>query len=229
MNLRNMWREMALLLLCGPLLALLAWDGQLELIDAGIMFTVVVVFFYVLYAASCRDEICAVTEGEQEVVEKAELKGSVPRLLLTLFAGTALLAVGAQTMIEGSTTLARSVGIGEDIIGLTLVALGTTVPELTVTVTSARRGHSDVVLGNAIGSIIINTLFVLGIGAAVAGIETTGPGIWFGIAAMMAISALLAILIAVLNYARRMVGVHDDGPVQLLHRDTDLHERMMIR
>lgn len=140
-----------------------------------------------------------------------------------------MLAVGAQTIIEGSTTLARSVGIGEDIIGLTLVALGTTVPELTVTVTSARRGHSDVVLGNAIGSIIINTLFVLGIGAAVAGIETTGPGIWFGIAAMMAISALLAILIAVLNYARRMVGVHDDGPVQLLHRDTDLHERMMIR
>lgn len=207
MNLRHMWREMSFFILCGPLLAFLAWDGRLDLIDAAIMFTVLIAFFYTLYKASRRNEIIAVTEGGQEVVAEAELRGSVPQLTIMILAGIILLAGGAQIIIEGSTDLARSIGVSNDIIGLTLIALGTTVPELTVTITASRKGHSDVVLGTIVGTIIINTLFVLGIGAAMVGIDTTGAGVWTGITAMIIMSAFMAILIVALKYAGKMVGL----------------------
>lgn len=207
MNLRHMWREMSFFILCGPLLAFLAWDGRLDLTDAAIMLAVLIAFFYTLFRSSRRNEIIAVTEGEQEVVAEADLSGSIPHLIITILVGIILLAGGAQTIIEGSAGLARSMGVGEDVIGLTLIALGTTVPELTVNITASRKGHSDVVLGNIMGTIIINTLFVLGIGAAMIGIDTMGIGVWTGITTMMILSALLATLIMILRYAGRSVGV----------------------
>jgi cation:H+ antiporter len=205
MKLSRMWREAAFLLLSGPLLALLALDGRLDRVDGLVMFGVISAFFFTLYSGSCRGDRCAVVEEEQELVQEIRVRST--RLIGALIvAGTVFLAVGAQAIIEGATGLARSLGVGDQIIGLTLVAVGTTIPELTIAITASRKGHSDVVLGNIIGTVIVNTLFVLGIGALIAGFDMSAASTWAGIAVMIFFSTLLVVLLAAMDRAKRRTG-----------------------
>ena len=78
------------------------------------------------------------------------------------FGGLALTLLGAVMLVSGATGIARSFGVSEAVIGLTLVALGTSLPELVTSVLAARRGHGDVALGNILGSNIFNVLGILG-------------------------------------------------------------------
>ncbi|MBI0584819.1 MAG: sodium:calcium antiporter [Methanomassiliicoccus sp.] len=206
LKLNRMWRESAFLLLSGPLLAFLAWDGRLDLFDGVIMFIVLSGFFYVLYSAACRGETCAVVEEELEVVSDVG-RMSFNRTIALIVAGSALLAVGAQAVIEGASGLAATLGVGEQIIGLTLVAIGTTIPELTVTITASRKRQSDVVLGNVVGTIIVNTLFILGLGAIVGGYDTTASATWVGMAIMISLSTLVVLLLAFLDRGWRRTGL----------------------
>lgn len=91
-----------------------------------------------------------------------------PRLLPALAAvagAVALLALGADLLVDGAVTLARHLGVGEHLIGLTVVALGTSLPELSSCLVAARRGDSDFILGNLLGSNIFNVLAILGVSA----------------------------------------------------------------
>jgi cation:H+ antiporter len=88
-------------------------------------------------------------------------------VLILLILGFILLKKGADMLVEGSSSLAKRFKISDAVIGLTVVALGTTMPELTVGLTASFSGQGDVVLGNAIGSTIANSLFVLGVAALV--------------------------------------------------------------
>jgi len=87
--------------------------------------------------------------------------------LVFIVCGAAAIAFGGHLVVESASKIARSFGISENVIGLTIVALGTSLPELFTSVVAAKKGETDMALGNVIGSNIFNVLFVLGIAAAI--------------------------------------------------------------
>jgi cation:H+ antiporter len=88
--------------------------------------------------------------------------------------GLAFLVLGARLLVDGAVAVAEAVGFSATVIGLTVVAVGTSLPELATSVVAARRGQSDIVVGNVVGSNIFNVLGILGITACVQPIDTTG-------------------------------------------------------
>lgn len=90
---------------------------------------------------------------------------SMIRLLLFLLIGIVAIAIGGQITVEGATSLARILGWSETLIGLTIVAVGTSLPELVTSIVAARKGENDIAMGNVIGSNLFNVLCILGISA----------------------------------------------------------------
>ena len=99
--------------------------------------------------------------------EEAEENRPVWKLLLFVLAGGAVVVWGANISVDAATAIAQAIGISERFIGLTIVALGTSLPELVASVTAARKGNADIAIGNIVGSNIFNILFVLGTSALI--------------------------------------------------------------
>lgn len=205
MKLRNMKWESVFLLLSGPLLAVLAWDGRLDMVDGAVMLLVLLVFFYTLYRGACRGETCGVVVEELERVEEMKPR-SFPVATVLILAGLVLLTVGAELVVEGAATLALRVGVSEEVVGLTVVGIGTTIPELTIAITGSRKGQSDVVLGNVVGTIIVNSLLILGLGSVIGGYDTSGLETWLGMGVMIALSTTIVVLLAVQDHAGKRTG-----------------------
>jgi cation:H+ antiporter len=115
--------------------------------------------------------------------------------ILAVVVGIALLIFGAQVLITGAIGMARSLGISERVIGLTLVAFGTSLPELASCVVAAMRREGDLVLGNLIGSNIFNVLFILGTTATIRPILVQTRAVWPDLIAMMIVSLLAWVLL----------------------------------
>lgn len=108
--------------------------------------------------------------------------------------GFALLVGGANLLVDGACRLAARLGVPERVAGLTIVAIGTSLPELVVSVTSAASGHPDMAFGNVVGSCLANLLLILGLSAALAPVALSRSTIRFEIPASVAACALLALL-----------------------------------
>ncbi len=113
------------------------------------------------------------------------------RMVLLLAAGLFGLPLGAHLLVEGATGIARAIGISEAVIGLTLVAIGTSLPELATSVTAAIRGRADVALGNVIGSNVLNILAILGVAGLVGEIPIPVQMTQFDIWVMLAVALAL--------------------------------------
>lgn len=126
---------------------------------------------------------------------EAEEVARVPRHPLaaaaTVLAGVALLVLGADLLVEAAVAIARGFGVSEVVIGLTLVAVGTSLPELATSVVAALRRHSDVALGNVLGSNVYNVLAILGLSSLVAPVtipaEIARTDMWVMLAAAVAV------------------------------------------
>lgn len=127
--------------------------------------------------------------------------------------GLVVLVAGAHLLVEGAVDIARALGISERVIGLTLVAFGTSLPELASSLVAARRREGDIVLGNIVGSNIFNVLCVLGLTAAVRPVavarSSIGLDLWVGL-------ALSAALVPLLLVGRRMRLARAEGAVLML-------------
>jgi cation:H+ antiporter len=110
--------------------------------------------------------------------------------LLLLLAGLVLLVAGAEALVRGASRLAAAGGIPPLVIGLTVVAYGTSMPEMTVSVTAALEDQADVALGNAVGSNIFNVLFILGISAAITPLAVSRQLVRLDVPLMIAVSIL---------------------------------------
>jgi cation:H+ antiporter len=107
------------------------------------------------------------TLHEQEAHEFADIPFTTPIAALVAIGSIGVLVGGAHLLVTGATTIARDFGVSESIIGLTLVAIGTSLPELATAIVAAARRHHDVILGNIIGSNIFNVFCVLGVTASI--------------------------------------------------------------
>ncbi len=116
-----------------------------------------------------------------------------PQAIFWLIAGLLVLLVSAQVLVWAATQIAEALGVSELIIGLTIVAVGTSLPELAATVGSAIKGHSDIAIGNVVGSNILNILAVLAIPGLIGGTEVEIVALWRDYGMMLALTLLLAL------------------------------------
>lgn len=134
--------------------------------------------------------------GLDEELEETWMGENMLLAMIVTIVGGAMIVLGAELLIEGSKGIADSFGISESIVGLSVIALGTSLPELAVTMVAALRGHKGVAIGNVLGSNVINILGILGISSAYAGgiivsEEFAGRDIWI----VMITSGLVAIML----------------------------------
>lgn len=99
--------------------------------------------------------------------EKQETEKSTGKLLAGIVGGGAVIVLGSNVTVDSATEIAKIIGVSERFIGLTIVALGTSLPELVTSVVAARKGNADIAIGNIVGSNIFNILFVLGTSALI--------------------------------------------------------------
>ena len=124
-----------------------------------------------------------------------DLANRLPALkeAFALLGGLAALIAGAHLLVVSSVSIARAFDVSEAVIGLTIVAVGTSLPELATSVIAAYRRHSEVAVGNVVGSNIFNILGILGLTAIVKPIQIS-PGLaMFDVPVMVAVSAVLAV------------------------------------
>lgn len=155
--------------------------GQLGWIDGLILWVLFILFFVYLIVLSKKGkdknpELMDLVQGAQQsevVVEadgtaKVEKKGvEAVKMLAKLIVGISIVVLGSQMAVNGARTIAREVGMSESLIGLTIVAFGTSLPELVTSVAAARKGECDIAIGNIVGSNMFNILFILGTSALI--------------------------------------------------------------
>lgn len=134
--------------------------------------------------------------------------GSSRRDAMLLLAGLVGVLVGAQLLVTGARGLAEAVGLSEGFVGLTLVAVGTSAPELATALASARRGESELVVGNVLGSNIFNALLVAGLAGVLAPAAVTDAGLTVvAVAAMLATTAVAAVALLSHRRVTRIEGI----------------------
>ncbi len=125
---------------------------------SGIILLAVFLVYMILSVRSARQTVISDTESEN-----AEVKGSILLDVFWLIIGAALIAVGADLLVDNGTVIAKSLGVPESVIGLTIVALGTSLPELVTAITALTKGHGALSLGNVIGANLFNLVLVSGL------------------------------------------------------------------
>lgn len=144
---------------------LLAWcfDAEVSKMDGVVLLAVFSFFMYVTVRQVLRKRPVRSDEKMQEKEQEKKLW----LLIIMVAGGLAVLVIGGQLIVDSATTIAESLGISQAVLGLTVVALGTSLPELATSVVAATKKNSDIALGNVIGSNIFNVFFVLGVSALI--------------------------------------------------------------
>lgn len=128
------------------------------------------------------------------------------RSLLLALGGLGLVLVGAHLLVQSATEIARTFGVSEAVIGLTIVAVGTSLPELATTIAAAMRGQRDIALGNVIGSNIFNVFGILGLTALVVPVPVEPRFLAMDVPVVIAASAGLVLLVALAGRISRPAG-----------------------
>ena len=144
----------------------------------------------------------SVTEVSETIVEKLGL----PALLVGVLLGLAALFVGAKLLVEGATAIAEDLGVSEAVIGLTIVAVGTSLPELATSVIAAMRRNSAVAIGNIVGSNIFNIIAILGIASILAPVPIPESMRSVDIPIMVATTLLLLVILWFFRRMARWLG-----------------------
>ncbi|MDO8879630.1 MAG: calcium/sodium antiporter [Coriobacteriia bacterium] len=176
-------------------LALAAMLGRIGPVTGLVLLAGLVGYIAYSYRAELRDDSDPAAELHTHEAEELTVPTSVGISAAYLAAGLASLVVGSQLLVTGATEIARTFGLSEAVIGLTLVALGTSLPELATSVMAAFRGHSDVAVGNVLGSNLFNALGIIGATALVRPIAVAPHmahvDVWVMVAASLAVVPLL--------------------------------------
>ncbi len=170
--------------------ALLGWlaaDGQVGRAEGAVLLALMAGYLALNVSLGRSERKRSALSGVLEPPHAASLAGDVARGAV----GAAALAAGAKLLIEGALGVAAALGLSEGVVGLTLVAVGTTLPELVTTLVAAYRRHGDLAFGNIIGSNINNALTVVGAAATVAPLATDDVG-RTPMYALLALTALTA-------------------------------------
>lgn len=185
-------KELPLVLVSGLLAWYLLSDGEFTRIEGAILlFSLFAIIGWMIYTAkktkNANDPLLA--DGVEELPKEMPFK----KALLWMIAGLILLVVSSKILVWGASNIAVELGISDLVIGLTIVAIGTSLPELAATISSARKGETDLAIGNIVGSNLFNTLGVLAIPGLLAPSVVSAPVLERDMPIMIAITILLII------------------------------------
>ncbi|MEZ4460798.1 MAG: calcium/sodium antiporter [bacterium] len=174
--------EIPLLVVVSLALPLFAMDGVLGRLD-GALFFIAAVIYTVWVVVQSRKQ--ASTVREEDVTPEPWWKSA-----LNLIVGLGLLVLGARWVVDGAVEIARFLGLSELVISLTIIAAGTSLPEVVTSISAALKGERDIAVGNVVGSNLFNILCVLGLSAVVTpdGIQVAAEATRFDIPVMIAVA-----------------------------------------
>jgi len=178
-------------------------DNQISRLEGLILATALIAYIAFTFLQARK---------EPELVQEEYLQGipqSRGRLAIDLgliFLGLGLLIAGGKLLVMAAVSIALLFGMSEAVIGLTIVALGTSLPELTATLVAARRGYGDIAIGNIIGSNIFNVLGILGITALITPLQT-GNILWADIICMVLLCLLTYLFLFSRSKVERYEGI----------------------
>lgn len=175
--------ETPLMIAITALLLILGLDGKIGLIDGIIMLAAFAGYMMYLFKMA-KDNM-----DEQADEPKKDIK--IVKAIIFTIIGLALIVIGSNVTVDAATKIAEAFGVSERFIGLTIVALGTSLPELFTSVSAARKGNADIAIGNIVGSNIFNILFVVGVSAIIVPVPFASNFIFDTIVAIIAAVMLL--------------------------------------
>ncbi|MDH5638907.1 MAG: calcium/sodium antiporter, partial [Nitrospinota bacterium] len=200
---RTFARDIPLMLTFSAALLAMSYDGELSRIDGVILIAGLIAFtlYCVKTAGSHMDEV----DIEAIEAEKKEHGDGLSKALMITALGIGGVLLGAHFLVESAISIARALHISELVIGMTIVAVGTSLPELATTVVAAYRKKSDIAVGNAIGSNIFNVGFVMG-ATSIARPIPVGASTWAGEMMVMFAFSLVVIPFAAMGRMGRIPG-----------------------
>ena len=140
------------------LLLVLIFDGSLSRIDGVVLLAGIAAYLTVVVRSALK----------KRVEDNSDEKVSVPKAVVFILGGLAAIVFGGDLVVDNASLIAKSLGMSDTLVGLTIVAIGTSLPELVTSIVAAKKGDSGLALGNAVGSCIFNILFILGIASTIA-------------------------------------------------------------
>ena len=158
---------------------------------------VMLTIFVVYTVLNVRNGLKNPNQEEEEASEQGEEK-SLLKLLLLLVIGAAVIAVGADLLVDHGTIIAKTLGVPETVIALTFVALGTSLPELVTTITSLKKGRASLGIGNVIGANVFNLVLVSGVSVTLAPFEVPVGKMLFGINSSLVLDLPLMLIVMLL-------------------------------
>lgn len=171
-DVRVVRREIPILLVASVGMVVLMWDGQLGRLDGAAATVAFVAYMAFVVRQATRASGGATSDSASDAVAPGGRAGSI----LLVVVGLAGLVAGAHLLVEAAVAVARVLGLSELVIGLTIVAAGTSLPEVATSTVASARGEGDMAVGNVVGSNLFNLLAILGVSALVRPIPVPAGG-----------------------------------------------------
>lgn len=192
-------RDFPFVILASVILILMICDGLLgngsinvlSRMDGAVLLVVFMIFMAYVIHSAINGSGSEVQEDEDEEIKEVSMLNSVLMIIL----GLGAVVIGGDLVVKSATLIALSFGISEALIGLTIVAMGTSLPELVTSVIACRKGSSDMALGNVIGSNIFNILLTLGISSSISPIAVDMISVYDAI--LVLIFTLIVLVMAI--------------------------------
>ena len=201
-----LWRDAATVVVASGLVVILMRTTALGTAAGLLLLVTLVAYLLWAYWSERYRAAPAATMHRAEGEELQAVPYSLPWIVAAVVAGLALLIVGSQVLLAGALGLADHLGVPEAVVGLTLVAVGTSLPELSISVIAALRRHADVAVGNILGSNIFNLLGVLGLSALVQPLDAPARMLSFDLWVMLGTALLLLFMLLLRRSLGRIEG-----------------------
>ncbi len=187
--------EIITMVFAAILITLLGIAGYIGQISGIILIALLFLFILIVYFSKRGD-----AEGQESYVSEIDTEVDRSGKMLALWIGMCIIGLvllffGARFFIDGATELARIIGVSELMIGLIVVAIGTSLPELCISLMAAFRGENELAVSNIVGSNIFNAFFVLGIGASLVNVPVSHITLTFHMPVMIALSVLMSLMV----------------------------------
>jgi cation:H+ antiporter len=184
--------DLRLMIVVSFIFYLMALDGVVNRLDGILLFGGLLVYIWWSIRKSRQQTQEVKEESAEEHSRKDRSVSGFMKNISFVVVGLAMLVVGSEWLVEGATSLARLFNVSDLIIGLTIVALGTSLPELATSIVAALKKERDIAVGNVVGSNFFNIMAVIGLSALVApaGVEVSAAALRFDIPVMLFVSVL---------------------------------------
>lgn len=205
--------EVPIMIAVSLLLLVMALDGQLGMIDGLMLFLGIIGYTAFAIIKSRNESTAIMSEYEREFGPKItgakQLTDRAPVQIAIIIAGLVMLVIGSNWLVDGAVVFAQLIGVSELVIGLTIIAAGTSLPEVATSIVATLRGERDIAVGNVVGSNIFNILCILGLASIFTpgGLAVGAESIFFNIPVMVAVAIACLPIFAYRHLISRWNGV----------------------